>query len=298
MARPEDGHAGRRGRSGDVALARKHKTYIVCPVYRSAKGRRFNSAVLIDRAGKVVCVYDKAYPYWSEFPLRPTTEVGKDVPVHQADFGRVGMAICFDANFPAVWRRLAEKGAELVIWSSAYSAGRQLQAHALNHHYYIVTSTFTRDCQVYDITGERILDERRGSPSVARITLDLDRGIYHTNFNTPKLQKLLKARPGEVKVEKRLPREQWFVLKAVKPGAMPASWPSSTAWRSCERTRCAAAARSTRCEAARSRRPSDEAARREPPAGCGGPRGRRARRRLGLRRAVRTEVRCILSMRA
>lgn len=200
------------------SLARKHKTYIVCPIYRDSEGRRFNSAVLIDRAGKVVCIYDKAYPYWSEFPLKPTTQVGRDVPVHQADFGRVGMAICFDANFPEVWRRLAEKGAELVIWSSAYSAGRQLQAHALNHHYYIVTSTFTRDCQVYDITGERILDERRGDPSVARITLDLDRGIYHENFNRGRLGLLQKEHPGEVKVDKRLPREQWFVLKAAKAG--------------------------------------------------------------------------------
>jgi Carbon-nitrogen hydrolase len=128
------------------------------------------------------------------------------------------MAICYDANFPEVWQELRDKGAEIVFWSSAYSAGTQLQAYALLHHYYIVTSTQTRDCQVYDITGERILDENSGDITIARITLDLDRGIYHENFNMEKLEKLLKAHGEEVEKEVSMPREQWFVLRAKKPG--------------------------------------------------------------------------------
>jgi hypothetical protein len=70
-------------------------------------------------------------------------------------------SICFDVNFPEVWKSLADRGAELVVWPSAYSAGTSLQAHALNNHYYIVTATADRDCQVYDITGERIVIAKR-----------------------------------------------------------------------------------------------------------------------------------------
>ena len=62
--------------------------------------------------------------------LTPPVQVGREVPVYQADFGRVGMAICFDVNFPAVWQRLADAGAELVLWPSAYSAGSSLQEEA------------------------------------------------------------------------------------------------------------------------------------------------------------------------
>jgi predicted amidohydrolase len=201
-----------------AALARANRTHVVCPIYRQEGAHSLNSAVLIDRRGEIACIYDKVYPYWSEFEQRPPVQVGRDVPVYASDFGRVGMAICFDVNFPAVWQRLADQGAELVIWPSAYSAGSSLRAHAINHHFAIVTATSTGDCQVYDITGERILDERGEGFHISRITLDLDRGIYHENFNLVKCDRLLRERGQDVLLERRLPREEWFVLKAKRSG--------------------------------------------------------------------------------
>ena len=52
-------------------------------------------------------------------------------------------------------------------------------AHAINHHFYIVTSTLLADCLVYDITGRLLHDQRLKGINVSRITLDLDRGVYH-----------------------------------------------------------------------------------------------------------------------
>jgi predicted amidohydrolase len=199
-------------------LAAKHHTYIVCPIDRRDGERRLNSTVLLDREGRVACVYDKVYPYWAEFDVKPPVSPGHEVPVYQADFGRVGMATCFDVNFPEVWQRLAAQGAELVIWPSAYSAGTSLQAHALNHHYYIVTSTWTCDCIVYDITSEEMLYQKSEGLNVTRVTLDLDRCIFHQNFNIEKRDKLLKEHPDDVEQEKWLDREQWFVLRAKRPG--------------------------------------------------------------------------------
>ena len=200
-------------------LAKKHCTYIISPIERQVGENRFNTSVLIDRNGKVAGTYDKIYPYWSEFDLNPPVKPGvEDIQVFRTDFGIIGMAICYDANFPEVWQSLRDKGAEVVFWSSAYSAGTQLQAYALLHHYYIVTSTWSKDCQVYDITGQRILDENSGNITIAGITLDLDRGIYHENFNMDKLDNLLKAHGDEVEKELSMPREQWFVLRAKKPG--------------------------------------------------------------------------------
>jgi predicted amidohydrolase len=201
-----------------AGLAKKHRTYIVCPIDRKDGRRRLNTAVLIDRNGKVAGTYDKVYPYWGEYDLKPPVDPGRDAPVYQADFGRVGFAICFDANFPEVWKRLADQGAELVIWPSAYSAGTTLQAHALMNHFYIVTSTWKCDCLVYDITGRELLYETSKDINISRITLDLDRGIYHQNFNIDKRDKLLKEHPEEVSQESWMDREQWFVLKAKRPG--------------------------------------------------------------------------------
>ena len=199
-------------------LAKKYKTYILSPIDRMEGKIRYNSAVLIDREGKVVFIYDKVYPYWSEYNLTPQVTPGKNREmVYDTDFGRIGIAVCYDANFPEVWQVLRDDGAEIVFWSSAYSAGAQLQAYALLHHYYIVSSTYTKDCQVYDITGKRILDEMSDDITVARIILDLDRGVYHENFNLDKLARLLKEHGQEIEKEITMPREQWFVLKAHKP---------------------------------------------------------------------------------
>jgi predicted amidohydrolase len=201
-------------------LARKHHCYIVCPMYRLDEGKRINSAVLIDREGAVASVYDKVFPYWNEFDLQPPALPGQhDVPVYPADFGKIGLAICYDAKFPEVFQRLRDEGAELVVWASAYSGFTELQAFALLHHYPIVTSTQTGDSVVYDMTGALLLDERdRGDVTVSRFTLDMDRMIYHYNFNLEKRDRLLREHAADVRLDVDMPREEWFVLAAKRPG--------------------------------------------------------------------------------
>jgi len=201
-----------------AALARKHNTYIVCPIDRRKKDLRLNTVVLLDRSGNVACLYDKVFPYWSEYDVHPPANVGEDAQVYRADFGLLGLATCFDVNFPEVWKRLSDKGAEVVIWPSAYSAGTSLQAHAINHHFYIVSVTQTNDCLLYDITGEKLSYSKSEKVNVATVTLDLDRGIYHENFNLSKRDQLLKEHPEDVEQENWMKLEQWFVLKAKRPG--------------------------------------------------------------------------------
>ena len=200
-------------------MARKYNAYIVNPIYHEDDGgKRYNSAVLISRAGEVMGRYDKYYPFWNEFSLSPKTEVGDSVPTFETDFGRIGLAICFDANFPGVWQKLSEAGAEIVVWPSAYSAGLSLQAHAINHNYYIVTATMCYDSAVYDITGREIFYQKkeRGVPQAAHITIDMNREIFHFNFNLEKRDKLLLEHPDEVELEQVMNREEWFVLRGRK----------------------------------------------------------------------------------
>ena len=71
---------------------------------------------------------------------------------------------------------------------------------------------------MYDITGEKLFYKRSEKVNVATVTLDLDRGIYHENFNIAKRDKLLKEHPEDVEQEKWMRLEQWFVLKAKRPG--------------------------------------------------------------------------------
>jgi len=207
-----------------AALAKKHNTYIISPVDRKDGETIYNSAVLLDRQGNVAGIYNKVFPVLpdppgrgGEFKASVNGKPGRDVPVFETDFGRIGMAICFDAQFPEVWQRLADNDAEMVLFSSMYSSGQSLGAYAMLHHYYVVSSIRGGECQAYDITGEKLLDEKKG---VSRITLDFDRRIFHNNdsYNYGgKREKLLKENPGVV-VDKWMAREDWHVLKATKPG--------------------------------------------------------------------------------
>jgi predicted amidohydrolase len=203
-------------------LAKKHRAYIVCPIHRADGKQGFNSAVLLDREGKVACVYNKLYPVWGEECVGLSVQPGSVVCVHQADFGRIGLAICFDVNWSPLWEQLSNQGAELVIWVSAYSAGRSLQAQAIGYNYYVVSSTWIPDCRVYDLDGEQLVydtNNQGDGKNVTRLTLDLDRCIFHQDLNRPeKIGRLLKERGDDVAEDKWLSSEGWFVLKAKRPG--------------------------------------------------------------------------------
>ena len=199
-------------------LAEEYGVYIVSGMYRKSEAHeRINSAVLIGRGGKIEGIYDKVYPYWSEFDTAPVTEIGREPAVFDTDFGKIGIAICFDVNFPRVWQKMADLGARMVVWPSAYSAGASLQAHALNHNYYIITSTLDWDCAVFDITGREVLYNKsmdRENILISSAILDFDRCIFHNNFNE-KASRLLAEHPHEIIQETYLYRESWFVLKSV-----------------------------------------------------------------------------------
>ena len=200
-------------------LAEKYGVYIVSGMYRKSENHaRINSAILIGRSGKIEGIYDKVYPYWTEFDLNPPVEIGKKPLVFDTDFGGLGIAICFDTNFPIVWEEMAKLGARIIAWPSAYSAGTSLQAHALNYNYYIVTATLENDCTVYDITGKEILFNkvlRDDDILISSVVLDMDRSIFHQNFNG-NVKKLLADNSDTIIQEQSLPREQWFVLKSIK----------------------------------------------------------------------------------
>ncbi|MCP4507304.1 MAG: carbon-nitrogen hydrolase family protein, partial [Fuerstiella sp.] len=123
--------------------ARKHRCYVICPMLRRDADRTFNSAVLIDREGKVVGHYDKIRPTENELKNAVCPGVD-DPPVFQTDFGPIGIQICFDVNWHSQWKRLKQKGAKIVFFASAYPAARQVKSHAWLNQCFVVSSTMTR----------------------------------------------------------------------------------------------------------------------------------------------------------
>jgi beta-ureidopropionase len=195
-------------------LAKKHRMYVVCPIREKAQdGRQYNTAVLLDRQGCVAGTYRKAFVFWTEHgvSLGPA-----DIPVFDADFGRVAMLICFDANFDEVWQAAARKGAEIVLWPSAYGGGLPLNGYAAIHNYYIVA---VGRGNIIDPLGKTVESTQTTMPKQLIATLDLDLTIVHKDFTREKVDKLMFEQKGRVEL---LPTpgdmEGWFVLRAIAPG--------------------------------------------------------------------------------
>src|SRR5216684_7697657 len=89
--------------------------------------RAANRSFLIDRAGEIVARYDKIHmfdvdlangeSYRESRNFRPgELAVAADLP-----WGRLGLTICYDLRFPALYRALAEGGSSMLAIPSAFT---------------------------------------------------------------------------------------------------------------------------------------------------------------------------------
>jgi beta-ureidopropionase len=141
-----------------AAFAKKNNCYVVCPLFTKKDQNFYNSSLLLDRKGSIVGVYHKTHPTKTEiypnqaFKGGGTAPGAIDQPIIETDFGKVGMQICYDANWTDGWDNLKKKGADIVIFSSQFPGGRMLNYYALRNSYYIISST-GGDARVIDTSG-------------------------------------------------------------------------------------------------------------------------------------------------
>jgi hypothetical protein len=197
-------------------LAEQYNMYVICPIREQAGDKQYNTAVLIDRNGRLAGYYRKVFVFWGE-GLHCSTE---GVKTFDTDFGRISILTCFDLNFPELWQQCDALDVDIVFWPSAYGGGSPLNAYAILHHYYIVP---VGAGNIIDITGKTVenIQEPRSKQFIA--TLDLDRTFVHHDFSREKVQKMLKEHENEIVVERNLSDEDlapWWLFKAVKPGVL------------------------------------------------------------------------------
>ena len=159
------------------AAAKRNKCYVVVPMYwpeDAAKTKCYNICALLDRQGKVAGIYRKVHAVDSgkADELEGGCLPGKDFPVFQCDFGKVGLQICFDMSYDDGWETLAKKGAELVIWSTQSPGILSAQARAYKNKYYLLSSTWRNNISLVDPTGE-VIAQSKTAPSVMVEQIDL-----------------------------------------------------------------------------------------------------------------------------
>lgn len=200
--------------------AKKHRCHVICPSLTLRDGNVFNSAVLLDREGKILGVYDKACPVTTSADYTVleggVTPGAADIPVFDLDFGRIGIQICYDIGFPENWEQLARKGARLVLWPSAYDGGFPLWSYAYLHHYYVMTSVRSGQSRLVDPCGEVLVETQRDAPFVLR-DVNLDFIVSHLDWNTSIPDKI-KAKYGErVEVRRTNAGCSHFIVEPVDP---------------------------------------------------------------------------------
>jgi predicted amidohydrolase len=140
-------------------LARKYRSYILLPLDLAEEGPGgtfdSNAAVLFDRRGEVAGIYRKAHPVAvvGTSELETGITPGREYPVFDCDFGKLGVQICWDIQFAEGWDALARAGAEIVAWPTASPATELPAARAATHRYYVVSSTWRDNATIYEPTG-------------------------------------------------------------------------------------------------------------------------------------------------
>jgi predicted amidohydrolase len=142
---------------GFAAKAREHRCYIVAPTYLHESGDRIsNAAVLFGRNGEVAGIYRKHHLVVSRTGrgFENGCIPGKDVPVFECDFGKLGIQICYDMEFDYGWNELARQGAELIAFPSQSPQTSHPAFRAMSHRCYIVSSTWRSNASCFEPTGK------------------------------------------------------------------------------------------------------------------------------------------------
>ena len=165
---------------------------------RTDEGKLANRSFVIDSAGEIRARYDKIHLFDVDLP---TGESWRESAVYRSGseavivdgtpVGRLGLTICYDLRFPALFARLAEGAAQVIGVPAAFTVptGRAhwhvlLRARAIEAGLFVIAAAQSGRHQdgretyghslVVDPWGEVLLDMAEGS-GVAFADIDLDR---------------------------------------------------------------------------------------------------------------------------
>ncbi|HVX67673.1 MAG TPA: carbon-nitrogen hydrolase family protein [Bryobacteraceae bacterium] len=158
------------------AKARQHHTWVAMSLLERAGEDVFNTAVLIDREGRIAGKYRKVHLPLEEAERGVTP--GREYAVFDTDFGKVGMLVCWDHWFTESVRILRLKGAELVLLPVAGDVPLHWdvisRARAIDNGLYIASSIGGGNLpsRIVAPTGEVLAETSEG---LAVATVDFDR---------------------------------------------------------------------------------------------------------------------------
>lgn len=125
-ALPEPGHPAI---AKFVALARETKAWLLLGSISILLdgGKLANRSLLFDPTGAVVARYDKIHMFDSDpgdgtaYRESATFEPGDRAVIGETPFGPIGLTICYDIRFPALYTALGRAGASIITVPAAFT---------------------------------------------------------------------------------------------------------------------------------------------------------------------------------
>lgn len=115
--------------AGFRELARELKIFVHVGslAVRASAERAANRSFLIDPAGEIVARYDKIHMFdvdlgnGEAYRESANYQPGETAAIADLPWGRLGLSICYDLRFPALYRALAEAGSSFISIPSAFT---------------------------------------------------------------------------------------------------------------------------------------------------------------------------------
>jgi len=131
-------------------IARSNDAYVHGgSILQERGGDLFNCSVLFDRTGRRVAEYRKIHLFGYGSREQELLTPGSQIAIVDTDFGRVGLAVCYDLRFPEQFRAMTDAGAEIFLVASAWPFPRVaawdtlLRARAIENQAYVLAANGT-----------------------------------------------------------------------------------------------------------------------------------------------------------
>lgn len=204
--------------------AKAYRTHVVTTLHERDGDLYYNTAVLIDRDGRIAGRYRKVHLALAEADAGLTP--GSDYPVFDTDFGRIGILTCWDNWFSEPARLMRLQGAAIVLWPLAGDgvpahANAILRARAMDNGVYLVSSATVMDHQsvIINPAGEVLAEaSAAGRYALAEIDLNQEWRVRYLSVASG----LGEAR--SLYLKERRP-DTYSQLRGEEPGARPARVP-------------------------------------------------------------------------
>ncbi|MEM7144132.1 MAG: carbon-nitrogen hydrolase family protein [Verrucomicrobiota bacterium] len=162
-------------------LAKEYNMYIVAGLHEREDNLIYNVAVLLNPDGELAGSYRKCTLPREE--IAGGVQPGREYPVFDTRFGKLGMMVCYDVFHPEVARNLALNGAEIIavpVWGANPTLAA---ARCIENHVYLVTSTYTdhdhdwMKSAIWDREGQRLAEGTKWNTLVLA-EVDLNQPTY------------------------------------------------------------------------------------------------------------------------